>query len=85
MVNLESIVQQMPRQEELLPALKILADSGLLTAYARANANQLVDMRMDSDDEVAIAKEVRDIRQTNRILLGFEESARQITKGIGSE
>ena len=85
MVDLESIVKNMPAREKLLPALKILADSGLLTAYARANANQLVEGRMDSDDEAALAKEVRDVRQTNRILLGLEESARQLTKGMDSE
>lgn len=73
------------KQHLLLPALRILANSGLFSALARANANQLVEGRMDSDDEVALAKEVRDVRQTNRILLGLEESAKQLTKGMTDE
>lgn len=86
MVDLESIVNTLPGDtHKLLSALKILADSGLMTAYARANGNQLVDGRMDSDDEAALAKEVRDVRQTNRVLLGFEESAKQLTKGMTNE
>jgi hypothetical protein len=85
--DLESIVSALPpdQQHRALPALKILVDVGLFSALARANANQLVEGRMDSDDEVALAKEVRDVRQTNRILLGLEESARQLTKGIEDE
>jgi hypothetical protein len=86
MVDLESVIKELPGDtHQLLSALKILADSGLMSAYARANGNQLVDGRMDSEDEAAIAKEVRDVRQTNRVLLGFEESAKQITKGISNE
>lgn len=83
MVDLDSIIESMPEwKHKLLPALKILADSKLLSAIARANANQLVDGRMDSEDEAAVAKEVREHRQTNRILLGLEDSARELTKGI---
>ena len=86
MVDLESVIKELSGDtHQLLSALKILVDSGLMSAYARANGNQLVDGRMDSDDEAAIAKEVRDVRQTNRVLLGFEESAKQITKGISNE
>ena len=81
--DLESILETIPdKKHEVLPALKILVDAGVFSALARANANQLVEGRMDSDDEVALAKEVRDVRQTNRILLGLEESAKQLTKGI---
>jgi hypothetical protein len=81
--DLESVIDTMPDlKHELLPALKILVDAGVFSKLAHANANQLVDGRMDSDDEAALAKEIRDIRQTNRILLGLEESARQLTKGI---
>jgi len=85
--DLESIVSALSpdQQHRALPALKILVDVGLFSALARANANQLVEGRMDSDDEAALAKEVRDVRQTNRILLGLEESARQLTKGIEDE
>lgn len=82
MVDLESIISKMPSQDKLLTALKILVDAGVFSALARANANQLVDRRMDSEDETALVKEIRDIRQTNRILLGLEESARQLVKGI---
>ena len=84
MVDLDSVIGSLTPewQHKLVPALKILAESKLLTACARANSNQLVDGRMDSDDEAAIANEVREIRQTNRILLGLEESARELTKGI---
>lgn len=86
MVDLESIVNKLPvDQFKLLTALKILVDSGLIKAITRANGNQLVDARMDSEDEAAIAKEVRDVRQTNRVLLGFEESARELTKGLSDE
>lgn len=84
MVDLESVVNAMPEEKRfvLLPALKILADTGLFSAYARANKNQLVDERMDSDDEAALASEIREMRQTNRIILGLEESAKLLTKGI---
>ncbi len=86
-LDLDSIVERLPGEQKIavLPALKILVDVGLFSALARANANQLVDGRMDSEDEVALAKEVRDTRQTNRILLGLEESAKQLTKGMEDE
>lgn len=83
MNDLQSIVNSMPDSKlELQKAFKILADNRVFSLLARANANQLVDERMDFEDEVALAKEVRDHRQTNRILLGLEESAREIAKGI---
>lgn len=66
----------------VLPALKILVDSGLLSLVARANTNHLVDNRMDCESEEEIVNEVRKVRQANRILLGLEESARELTKGI---
>lgn len=85
--DLESIVKALPGEAQIvvLPALRILVDNGILSALARANGNQLVEGRMDSEDEVALAKEVRDVRQTNRVLLGLEESARQLTKGMSNE
>jgi hypothetical protein len=84
MPDLESVIKQYypDQQIELLLALKIIADAGLFSACARASTIQLVSERMDSEDEVAIVKEVRNIRQTNRILLGLEESALQLTKGL---
>lgn len=82
MADLSAIIESMPdRKQQILEALKILVDVKMFTLLARANANQLVDGRMDSEDEDALVKEVREHRQTNRILLGFEESARQILKG----
>lgn len=83
-LDLEAFVNQLDheKRQKLLPALAILADVGMFSALARANGNQLVDGRMDSEDEVALAKEVREVRQTNRVLLGLEESAKQLTKGI---
>lgn len=83
MSNLESILNLMPeKKHQLLEALKILVDAKVFSLLARANANQLVDGRMDSDDEVALVSQVRECRQTNKILLGFEESAHQLTKGL---
>jgi hypothetical protein len=83
-LNLESYVNGIGEEarQRLLPALVILADMGLFSALARANGNQLVEDRMDSEDEVALAKEVREVRQANRVLLGLEESAKHLTKGI---
>lgn len=72
------------RKLKLLESLKVLVDAEVFSRLARQNANQLVDGRMDSDDESAIAKEVREIRQTNRILLGLEESAKQLTEGFNN-
>jgi hypothetical protein len=66
----------------LLEALKVLVDTKVFSLLAHANANQLVDGRMDSDDEASVVSQVRECRQTNKILLGFEESADQLTKGI---
>ena len=83
MDNLQTIINSMPDSKfELQKALKVLVDTQLLSKLARANANQLVDQRMDSDDEIALLKEIREQRQTNRILIGLEESARDIVKGI---
>lgn len=84
MADLKRIIENLPVETRIkvLPALKILVDAQLFSLIARANANQLVDGRMDSDDEAAILKEIREHRQTNRILLGFEELVRDITKGI---
>lgn len=83
MDNLESIIKSMPeKRQQLLEALKILVDAKIFSLLARANANQLVDGRMDSDDEDTVVSQVRECRQTNKILLGFEESAKQLTKGI---
>lgn len=84
MVDLEAIISRTDgtNQHEILHALKILVTHNVFGQLAHLNANQLVEGRMDSDDEDALVKEVRDIRQTNRILLGLEESARQLTKGI---
>jgi hypothetical protein len=84
MDDLKRIIDTLPVETKIkvLPALKILADSKLFSLIARANANQLVDGRMDSEDELAIVQEVREHRQTNRILLGFEELVRDLTKGI---
>ena len=82
----KEIFDQLPEdvRVKILPCLKVLADSGLLSLIARANANHLVDGRMDSDPEV-IAKEVLEVRQANRILLGLEASAKEMTKGIENE
>jgi hypothetical protein len=83
-LDLEHFVNQLDeeKRQKLLPALGILVEVGMLSALARVNMNQLVDQRMDSEDEAALAKEVREVRQTNRVLLGLEESAKQLTKGI---
>lgn len=82
-MELKALIDTMPeRKQQLLEALKILVDAQLFSQLARANTNQLVDGRMDSGDESALVKEVREHRQTNRILLGFEESAKQLTKGM---
>lgn len=83
-MELDRIIAELPVdiRVKILPALKVLVDAQLFSLIARANANQLVDGRMDSEDEAAIVKEVREHRQTNRILLGFEELVRDITKGI---
>lgn len=83
MVNLESVIDDKPeKRQQLLEALKILVDEKVFSLLARANANQLVHERMDDGDEVALAKEIREQRQTNRILLGLEESAKELTKGM---
>lgn len=82
-MDLKALIETMPeRKRQLLEALKILVDAELFSQLARANTNQLVDGRIDSADELALVKEIREHRQTNRILLGFEESAKQLTKGI---
>jgi hypothetical protein len=86
MDNLQAIIDsKLHVKHELLAALKILVDEQVFTLLARANANQLLDQRMDSEDEVALAKEIREHRQTNRILLGFEATARELTKGNDNE
>lgn len=83
MSDLDSIINSMPeKKHELLAALKVLVDNRVFSLLVRAKANQLVNERMDSEDEIALAKEVREHRQTNRILLGFEETAKQLTKGM---
>lgn len=82
-MDLESVINALPeKKQQLLEALKVLADAKVFSLLARANANQLVNERMDSDDDDALTKEIREHRQTNRILLGFEESARELTKGM---
>ena len=83
----KELIDQLPPEirVKMLPCLKVLAESGLLSLIARAKANHLVDGRMDSSDPEAIAKEVLEVRQANRILLGLEESAREITKGTENE
>jgi hypothetical protein len=62
-------------------ALKVLVDAEVFSLLARANSNQLVDGRMDSEDEPALVNQIRECRQTNRILLGFEESATSTNEG----
>lgn len=86
MVDFDSFLRETDdaQKHEVIHALKILVRHGVLGRLASMNANQLVEGRMDSEDEDALVKEIRDIRQTNRILLGLEESARQILKGIDS-
>ena len=83
-MELNQIIEALPVETrvKVLPALKVLVDAKLFTLIARQNANQLVDGRMDSDDEAAVVKEIREHRQTNRILLGFESLIADITKGI---
>jgi uncharacterized membrane protein len=84
--DLKLVIESLPvDQIKVLLAFKILVESGVFTALARANANHLVDRRMDWENESEIAKEIREIRQTNRILLGLEESARQLTEGMKDE
>jgi len=84
MIDLAFVINRMDtgNRVEVLSALKILVEHNVLGQVAHTNMNQLVDNRMDSEDEVAIVREVRETRQTNRVLLGLEESARQLTKGI---
>lgn len=80
MIDMESALKEIPPEllPNVIPALQILVESGLIAHMVRLNKNQLVDGRTDFDDDEAIHKEVRDIRQTNRVLLGFEESAKEI-------
>lgn len=87
MVDLETVIRALPgdQQFKTLEALKILVDFKVLSLFARANGNQLVEMRMDSSDEDALVREIREVRQTNRVLLGLEESAKQLTKGMEDE
>lgn len=82
--NLESVLASMDPGERytLLPHLKILVESKLLSRMANANVSHFVEGRVDLEDAQKLAEEILDIRQTNRVLLGFEESAREITKGI---
>jgi hypothetical protein len=83
MGSLESLINSMPeKRQQLLEALKVLVDTKVFSLLARAKANQLVDGRMDSEDEPALISQIRECRQTNKILLGFEESASQLTKGM---
>lgn len=86
MIDLESTIASMPeKRHEIMDALKVLVDTKLLSKAVQWSANQLIDKRMDWEDSDAILKEIREQRQTNRILLGFEESAREITKGMTNE
>lgn len=66
-------------------SLEILVDTGFLTRLARLNKNHLVDSRTDSEDELVILKEVLEVRQTNRVLLTLEESARGIIEELNDE
>lgn len=84
MVDLESVVNSMPEHKlTLLPALKILVDLEVFSQLAHLNTSRMVDERMDSDvDEDTLAKEIREARQTNRILFGLQETARKLTEGM---
>lgn len=82
MTNIESVLHEFDpaEREKIVQALGILVEAGFMTRLIRLNKNQLVDGRMDWEDQTAVEQEVRDIRQTNRVLLSFQESARQITE-----
>lgn len=84
MVDLGSCLASVPElnRGKVLEALKILADAEIFTRLARMNANQLVENRIDSSEEGDLVREIREVRQTNRVLLVLEESARELTKGM---
>ena len=87
MVNLDTLLDdlELGARVKVVEALEILVTHEVFVKWATMNMNRLVAGRTDSDDEVAIAKEVRDIRQTNRVLLGLHESARQLFKEQSNE
>jgi len=82
--DFSQIIKELPGDtDKIIGALKILAECGIFTAMSRKNMNRLVDGRVDSDvGDVELAQEIREVRQTNRVLLSLEESAHQITKGM---
>lgn len=88
MVDVAQVIPDIPLEdrEEVLSALKILVEQEFFQKLARVNKNQLVDDRFDSFDELALAAEVREVRQTNLVLATLEQSARQLTmKGDDNE
>ena len=86
-LDLDSLLKGMDPGERfsVLPAIKILVEHRVFTRMAHANMNQLVENRLDFEDEAAVVKEIRETRQTNRILLGLEESAKQYLEGMKDE
>lgn len=88
MVDVAQVIPDIPleEREKVLSALKILVEQEFFQKLARVNKNQLVDDRFDSFDELALAAEVREVRQTNLVLAILEQSARQLTmKGDDNE
>lgn len=88
MVDVAQVIPDIPPEdrEKVLSALKILVEQEFFQKLARVNKNQLVDDRFDSFDELALAAEVREVRQTNLVLATLEQSARQLTmKGDDNE
>lgn len=83
MVDLEQVIRENDpmNRAEILGALEILVTHNVFGRLAHLNRNHLVDSRMDSEDDVALTKEIREVRQTNRVLLGLEASAKQLTEG----
>jgi len=69
----------------VVKALGVLTESGIFQILVRDGMNPLIAGRFDSEDEDALLKEIRDLRQTNRFLLGFEESALQFVKDNSNE
>ncbi len=70
---------------EIFPALKLIQEHRILSLAAKYAQERVVNERMDFDDESALVKEIRELRQTTRTLMALEESIKLFMEGNTSE
>lgn len=85
--NFDSVFKELDAdfQTYLIPILEQLVDSQILTLLAQAKVKALGEGRYDWNDRVALNREVTEVRQVNKVLLGLQEEIISTLKGIQDE